>query len=82
MKIDTEADMLTSLGDIKHKILVSDAMFFKLLDNVGFKSKEQENVLEQLLPTEYYIGYEFIETNRKEVSSCNVHVSTNVLLWT
>ena len=53
----------------RQRAMVSNAMFFKILDHVGFKSKENQDVLEQLLPLEYFITNEFVETNRKEVRS-------------
>lgn len=59
--------MRESLADLKQKAIVSNAMFHKVLDHVGFRSKDQVDVLEQLLPTEYYIASDFVEIFRKEV---------------
>lgn len=67
MKSDTEEEMNEILSENKQRASVSNTMFNKILDNVGYKQNDMTNVVEQLLPTEYYISHEYIETNRKEV---------------
>ncbi len=69
MKHDTEEQMRGSLSETKQKPLVSDAMFFKILDHVGFRASphDSHNVLEQLMPTVYHIMHDVVETHRPEV---------------
>ena len=69
MKHDSEEEVRDSLTERRQTATVANTMYNKIHDYIGFKSFEQNNVLEQLLPTEYYISHEFIETNRKEVKS-------------
>lgn len=56
------------LSETKQRATVVNALFHKILENVGYPSRGQKDIVEQILPTEYYIGHEFVEINRMEVS--------------
>jgi hypothetical protein len=66
LKSDTEDQLNEQLAESKRKSIVHNAMYHKIMDYVGFRAKDGQ-VLEPLLPTEYYVSYLYIETNRKEV---------------
>ncbi len=66
LKSDTENELRESISDLRLKPAVTDAMFHRILDHVGFRSKENEDVLEQLMPVEYLISSFFVETYRRE----------------
>ena len=41
LKVDTEDEMREAIADMRMKAVVSDAVFYKILDHVGFRSREQ-----------------------------------------
>ena len=67
-KQETESEMREKLQSSRQTAFIADAAHFKIFDNLGFRTTDplNINVLEQILPTEYYILHDFVETNRKE----------------
>ena len=67
-RADLELELKSALAESKQSAVVTNTVFAAVLDNVGYKAPGTAiDVLEQILPTEYYINNECIEVNRKEV---------------
>lgn len=69
-KKDIDDKFNDTLKDCKRHAFVTDLVYQRVQDNVGVKAKDQSAVLEPIMPTNYYIGYQSIEANRYEVSVC------------
>jgi hypothetical protein len=67
-KFDTEEEMNAKLASSGRKALVHDAVYQKIQECVGYKSKDVPSVLEPLLATEYYISNDCVRTSSAEAS--------------